>query len=79
MQGPWVPGCSSTVLPSEHLSPAVQDTRVTALEYHAHTNDMFIVSSNMYGKDVTTYFMGGPASSAQEASLPYFLLCWNSF
>ena len=31
MQGPWVPGCSSTVLPSEHLSPAVQaDTRVTA-------------------------------------------------
>lgn len=42
-----------------------------SLEYHAHTNDMFIASSNMYGRDIKTYFMGGssimgPASKAPE-------------
>lgn len=42
-----------------------------SLEYHAHTNDMFIVSSNMYGKDVTTYFMGGSSIIGPGSKPPH--------
>jgi predicted amidohydrolase len=42
-----------------------------SLEYHAHTNDMFIASSNMYGKDVRTYFMGGSSIIGPSSKPPH--------
>lgn len=40
-----------------------------SLEYHAHTNDMFVVTSNMFGKDLNTFFMGG-SSIIGPSSVP---------
>lgn len=40
-----------------------------SLEYMVHTNDIFIASANMYGKDVTSFFMGG-SSIIGPAAIP---------
>jgi predicted amidohydrolase len=40
-----------------------------SLEYHAHNNSMYIVSSNLFGLDRSTFFMGG-ASIIGPASIP---------
>lgn len=41
-----------------------------SIEYHAHSDDIFIATSNMYGRDVTTWFMGGSSIVGPAAQVP---------
>ncbi|WP_338448962.1 carbon-nitrogen hydrolase family protein [Niallia oryzisoli] len=41
------------------------------LEYLASTNDMYIATANLYGKDVTTYFMGGSSIIGPSSKPPH--------
>lgn len=43
----------------------------TSLAYHVQTNDIFVASSNMYGKDVTTFFMGGSSIIGPSSKPPH--------
>ncbi len=42
-----------------------------SLEYLAHTNDMYIASANMFGKDLSTFFMGGSSIIGPASKPPH--------